>query len=118
MGKLVMQVQSLIRGYVRKGGKTNRRQQAARMVEFARFCEIEGAADMGCVGARHVIRYWKQRRNLARTTLYNHHRALCVLWVLSRKAGQPPEPDYHRCSGSCRSEDIGQGKATRHPGGC
>lgn len=56
MGKLVMQVQSLIRGYVRKGGKTNRRQQAARMVEFARFCEAEGAVDMGCVGARHVIR--------------------------------------------------------------
>lgn len=107
MGKLVMQVQSLIRGYVRKGGKTNRRQQAARMVEFAQFCERQGASDMGCVGARHVIWYWKQHRDRADTTLYNHHRALCLLWVLSGKTGQPPEPNRHRCVGSCQSEDIG-----------
>ncbi|WP_368639719.1 hypothetical protein ABRZ04_12920 [Castellaniella ginsengisoli] len=92
MGRLVFQVQALVRGYIRKGGKSNRRQQAARMVAFARFCEQQGAADIHGVGARHAIRYWRQHRDLAPATLYNHYRAFCVLWELSGKAGKPPEP--------------------------
>lgn len=92
MGRLVQQVESLTRGYVRKGGKGNRRQQASRMISFARFCEAEGTGDIGQIGARHVIRYWQNNRHLASTTLYNHHRALCHLWRLANKLGTPPEP--------------------------
>ncbi len=92
MGRLVFQVQALAQGYVRKGGKTNRRQQAARMVAFARFCELQGATEISGVGARHAIRYWRRHRDLSPATLYNHHRALCVLWELAGKAGKPPAP--------------------------
>jgi hypothetical protein len=92
MGRLVVQVRMLTRAYVRKGGKTNRRQQAARMLAFARFCENEGATEINRLGARHVILYWKQNRHLAPSTQYNHYRALCVLWELAEKAGRPPVP--------------------------
>lgn len=92
MGRLVQQVAMMVHGYVRKGGKDNRKQQAARMLAFACFCEKEGVKDIGQVGARHVVRYWKANRHLASATLYNHYRALCHLWVLSDKLGQPPAP--------------------------
>lgn len=92
MGKLVDQVQTLVRGYVRKGGKDNRRQQAARMMAFAAHCEGLGARELGQVGGRHVIAYWRSLRGLAPSTRYNHHRALVVLWQLARKCGTPPVP--------------------------
>lgn len=92
MAQFVSQVQALVRGYVRKGGKDNRRQQASRMLAFARFCETEGVSEMGQVGARHVIRYWRQTRHLSKGTLYNHHRALCLLWELIGKPDTPPKP--------------------------
>lgn len=92
MGRLLDQVQTLIRGYVRKGGKDNRRQQAARMVAFAAFCEGEGCREIGQVGGRHVVRYWQANRHLAKSTLYNHHRALTILWGLAGKSSVPPAP--------------------------
>lgn len=96
MGRLVRQVEKLVQGYVRKGGKDNRRQQAARMVAFAQFCETDGVAEIGQVGARHAVRYWRSHRHLADTTLYNHYRALCLLWVLANKLGEPPKPILSR----------------------
>lgn len=92
MGKLVDQVEALTRGYVRKGGKVNRRQQGARMATFALFCEEAGAGDLGQVGKRHVERYWLAHAHLSPKTLYNHYRALVILWRLSGKNGLPPEP--------------------------
>ena len=92
MGQLVEQVQALTRGYIRKGAKNNRRQQAARMTAFAAFCEGEGARDLGQVGRRHVVRYWIAHRHLAPATLYAHHLALKILWQLAGKPGLPPEP--------------------------
>lgn len=92
MGRLVEQVQTLARGYTRKGGKDNRRQQAARMAAFAAFCEVNaGVEELGQVGKRHVVRYWIEHRHLSHTTLYNHHRALVILWRLAGKSGLPPE---------------------------
>lgn len=92
MGRFVSQVQALAHGYARKGGKDNRRQQVSRMLAFARFCEAEGVSDKGQVGARHVIRYWRHTRHLSGATLYNHHRALCILWDLAGLPGVPPRP--------------------------
>lgn len=92
MGRLVDQVQALTRGYVRKGGKNNRRQQAARMVAFAAFCEGQGCRELGQVGGRHAVRYWQANRHLSASTLYNHHRALAILWQLAGKPGLPPAP--------------------------
>ena len=92
MGRLVEQVQTLARGYVRKGGKMNRKQQAARMVAFASHCEGLGAVEMGQVGANHVLSYYRATTSLSASTRYNHYRALVTLWQLAGKAGLPPEP--------------------------
>lgn len=92
MGRLVDQVQKLTRGYVRKGGKDNRRQQAARMIAFAAHCESLGARSIGQVGGRHAIAYWHALRALSDATRYNHYRALVILWQLAGKTGLPPEP--------------------------
>lgn len=93
--KLQRQVQELARAYVRKGGKDNRRQQAARMMAFAAHAEAAGAAEMGQVGGGHVVAYWRALRasgGLADTTLYSHWLAIRELWGLAGKAGEPPRP--------------------------
>lgn len=104
MGKLVEQVQALVRGYTRKGGKINRRQQAGRMTAFALFCEEAGADHLGQVGKRHVERYWLAHAHLSGSTLYNHHRALVVLWQLAKKPGLPPLPG---CDGFREGDSAG-----------
>ena len=85
-------MQQLAKGYVRKGGKENRRQQLARMQAFAAFCEVMGASELGQVGGRHVVAYWKANRGLSDATLYSHWLAIRHLWRLSCKAGEPPKP--------------------------
>ena len=90
--KLLEEVENLSRGYVRKGGKDNRRQQRARMVAFAAFCAGEGAHSLAQVGAAHVIRYWRVNRHLSDATRYNHWCALSVLWSLCGKPTDPPKP--------------------------
>lgn len=92
MGQLVEQVKTLGRGYIRKGGKDNRRQQAARMAAFAAFCEAQGCREIGQVGARHVVRYWIAHRHLAPSTRYAHYLSLKTLWQLAGKPGVPPVP--------------------------
>ena len=92
MGNLVEQVKKLAHAYVKKGGKGNRRQQRARMLSFAAFAEGLGAREIGQVGNRHVITYWKASRALADTTRYSHWLAIRQLWRLAGKVGEPPRP--------------------------
>ena len=92
MGKLVDQVQKLTRGYVRKGGKTNRKQQAARMMAFASHAEALGAHEMGQVGANHVLSYYRAIRRFSESTRYSHYRAIATLWMLAGKFGNLPIP--------------------------
>lgn len=89
---LVNTVRELTHDYVRKGGKTNRKQQRDRMLAFARHAQALGASEMGQVGARHVISYWKAHRGFKDVTLAAHWYALSVLWKLAKKAGEPPKP--------------------------
>lgn len=93
--KLRRQVEQLARAYKRKGGKDNRRQQAARMMAFAKHAEGLGAFEMGQVGSRHVVSYWRALRasdGLADSTLYSHWLAIRELWQLAGKVGEPPKP--------------------------
>ena len=93
--KLQQQVQTLAHGYTRKGGKDNRRQQTARMLAFAAHAEAAGAHEIGQVGGRHVVSYWKALRasgGLADSTLYSHWLAIRELWRLAGKPGEPPRP--------------------------
>ena len=90
--KILQEVEILSRGYVRKGGKDNRRQQRSRMLALAAFCVGEGAHSLAQVGAAHVIRYWRVTNHLSDATRYNHWRAFCVLWSLCGKSTEPPKP--------------------------
>jgi hypothetical protein len=92
MLRLVLEVLELTHGYVRHGGKRNRRQQRDRMVTFAEFAASMGARSLGQVGGRHVIEYWRRHRSLSPSTAYNHWLAICTLWELAGKAGKPPRP--------------------------
>ena len=92
---LCRQVEQLAHAYTRKGGKDNRRQQAARMMAFAAHAEALGAHEMGQVGGKHVVSYWRALRasgGLADATLYSHWLAIRELWRLAGKLGEPPRP--------------------------
>ncbi|MEH6386393.1 MULTISPECIES: hypothetical protein [Pseudomonas] len=94
MHPLVEATHQITRGYRKKGGKNNRRQQHARMIKFAQFCASEDLNSPQQIGARQVIRYWRTERmmRLADKTLENHHYALVILWELCGKPGTPPKP--------------------------
>ncbi|NYT72815.1 hypothetical protein HZU72_10290 [Halomonas sp. QX-2] len=94
MSKLTSQITVLSNGYVRKGGKQNRKQQQKRMLAFGIFCSSQGATCMGQVGAKHVIRYWKSESMLDKSdaTRLQHYYALKSLWGLAGKDGGPPKP--------------------------
>lgn len=115
--KLQQQVQVLARGYVCKGGKDNRRQQAARMMAFAAYCQGLGAREMGQVGGKHVVSYWKALRTaggLADSTLYSHWLAIRELWGLAGKLGEPPRPFKagEQPAGGARPEEGGGAQPT------
>ena len=125
--RLTHQVEQLSDAYVRKGGKDNRRQQRARMIAFAAHCEAAGAREMGQVGGKHVVSYWRALRasgGLADATLYAHWLAIRELWRLYGKPGDPPRP---RTSVPSQPEDNQPGgaaataagglQAPRGPGG-
>ena len=83
---VVQQVKLIARDYVRKGGKTNRRQQYKRMVEFAVFCRNSmQAPNIDSVGNRHVIRYYKSITHLADSTVQSHYYAIKTLFNLAGK---------------------------------
>lgn len=96
--RLEIEVERLTHAYAAKGGSDNTKQQRSRMLAFARRCEQLGAHSMAQVGKGHVIKWWKEHRHLADRTLYEHHRALSILWQLAGKSGQPPEPWYRPSS--------------------
>lgn len=94
MHPLVEAVHRNTKHYRIKGGKTNRRQQHARMIKFSQFCVAEGLNSPHQIGARQVIRYWRTEpmMRLADKTLENHYYALVSLWKLCGKSGTPPRP--------------------------
>jgi hypothetical protein len=44
------------------------------------------------MGGRHVVKFWKARRNLTPQTRYYYWLALCKLWEFTGRAGKPPMP--------------------------
>jgi len=91
---LVAQVKNLSHGYVRAGGKNNRRQQASRMLAFAAFASNQGVRHIGQVGNKHVVSYWRmlRKKSYSQPTLYSHWLAISHLWRLIEKSGEPPKP--------------------------
>jgi hypothetical protein len=91
---LLDQIKQLVHPYRRKGGKGHRKEQVGRMLAFGEFAGKKGARSMGQVGAGHAIGFWKTNRHLSNVTLRSYWYALCVLWELAGKNGQPPKPFY------------------------
>ena len=89
---IVQEIKNLTRDYVRKGGKTNRRQQYNRMLEFGLFCRDNlQTPNLAAVGKRHVVRYYKSIDNLSESTRINHYYALKTLFSLANKL-EPVKP--------------------------
>ncbi len=89
---LVQEVAKLSQGFVRRGGKRNRRQQQRRMLTFADHAAVGGTKTLANLGEKQVVNYWKDHEYLSDKTLYNHWCALCALWDLAGKPGKPPRP--------------------------
>jgi hypothetical protein len=92
MGKLVDEVRQLTFSWIKKGGKTGRREQARIMLAFASDIENSGPTSMKQVGRAHVIQYWKANKDLSDATLMSSWYAIRQLWVIAGKAGEPPKP--------------------------
>jgi len=93
--KIVTDVKKLADSYVSQGGKANRRKQRSRMLAFAKHCAKMGQSEIGQIGSRHVVDYWKANRELSDATLYHHFLAIRQLWALAGKNGEPPKPFKH-----------------------
>lgn len=82
-------------GFDRQGGKANRRQQMERACSVCDWvqnnCQVP---HLGQLGGRQIVQFWKAHAHLAESTRYGYWLALCQLWLLSGKAGEPPKPHY------------------------
>lgn len=84
---IVQEIKNVTRDYVRKGGKTNRRQQHKRMIEFGLFCRDSlQTPSLAAVGKRHVVRYYKSIENFSDATRLSHYYAIKTLFSLAGKA--------------------------------
>lgn len=101
---IVKEVTNKTHAYARKGGKDNRAQQRSYMLMFAKSCRGLGATSMKQVGRKHVIQYWKNRRELSDRTLMNHWYALSELWSICEMPNQPPLPRLKSETGTDCSE--------------
>ena len=80
MGYLKRSARMALNGYSRKGGKTNRRKQVDMAIRFAGYLEVEERLrSWDRLSARHVIRFYTSRRELAPRTSYNQYLAICEL---------------------------------------
>ncbi|GEK53147.1 hypothetical protein [Vreelandella venusta] len=73
--------------YRRKGGKTSRRNTAARI---ERFIEAVGHPPEQ-IGKRHVYEFY-EKQQFAPSTERDYHYAICQLWTMLGRAGEPPPP--------------------------
>lgn len=62
---LVQEVAKLSQGFVRRGGKRNRRQQQRRMLAFADHAAVGGTKTLANLGEKQVVNYWKDHGHLS-----------------------------------------------------
>lgn len=89
---IIEEVMDITNGYLRTGGKRNRRKQHEKMKRFAHFCLSKGARNLAEVGQRHVIQFWMSLEHLKKSTRYAYYLAVCELWERAHKPGKPPKP--------------------------
>ena len=79
-----------LKTHARKGGKTSRRRQVARIRQFIKFCRGLGIREPGQIGKKQVW-LWYAEGNLSATTLRDRFYAVCFFWELLGR-GEPPRP--------------------------
>lgn len=77
--------------YRRKGGKTSRRNTAARIERFIAFVGQPPEQ----IGKRHIYEFYEQQQ-FAQSTERDYHYALCQLWRMLGRPGEPPKPPSMR----------------------
>lgn len=77
--------------YRRKGGKTSRRNTAARI---ERFIESVGRPPEQ-IGKKNVLEFY-EKQQFAPSTARDYHYAICQLWQLIGRVGDPPRPPLTR----------------------
>lgn len=83
-------------GYLRHGGKGNRRKQLKRLVTAVTWI-IDQHADMKSVhqiGRGQIIDYYREldRQRRAYKTKMDYFRTFCLLWAWLDRTGEPPRP--------------------------
>lgn len=82
-------------GYDRQGGKANRRQQLDRACTVCDWVQRNyQVRHLGQLGGRQIVKFWKAHESLADSTRYSYWLALCQLWRMVGKAGEPPKPHH------------------------
>jgi hypothetical protein len=79
--------------HCRKGGKSSRRRQVARVRQFLDFCCSQGgvkAPDQ--IGRRHVHEWFESLPVSASSTMRDRYYAVRLLWSLLGRASDPPKP--------------------------
>ena len=91
---LMHQVEQTTHGWAAKGNKAGRARQRQMMRTFAAHAAAAGAREIGQVGDRTVVSFWKALRtaNRAYATQMDYWRAIRELWQLWGKTGEPPRP--------------------------
>ena len=80
--------------YLRHGGKTSRRATVKRLLAILQDIRQheQGVRLPPQVGRAHLHRYWARQAHLADRTRQDHWYAVCLLWELLERSGEPPKP--------------------------
>lgn len=77
-----------IHAYARKGSKTARRKQIARIEALACWCK----KPLEQIGKRDIHEYWRANAGLSDDTKRDHFYAFKTLWEILGRGGDPPHP--------------------------
>lgn len=86
------QLENHTQEYLRHGSKTNRKKVLARITEFLEYTDAdEPIVSLHRLGKRHVINFWKSRRDLSEKNAYEYWLAIGKLWDWLDKHDEPPK---------------------------
>ncbi len=94
MPTLVDQIKHFSHAYVRKGGKTNRKQQVKRLIYVVSWISIHYPQinRLEQIGKNQIIQFWKNHRSLSSSTAYGYWLAVKRLWNWLDRHSEPPKP--------------------------
>lgn len=96
--------------HARKGGKTSRRRQVARIRQFLAYCKALGVRAPDQIGKNHVWK-WYEEGNVSATTLRDRFYAVSLLWTIIGR-GEPPRPHHAKL---LRAEGAAEGGGSAQP---